>query len=187
MRPEGCYKYFAAAGSGYNFDAVEQACRAEGGHLASLHSAEEAAFAQRLCAPGDDRGGVACRVGLRYDEGEWTWSDHTAVDYWATSDGEPVGPPGNPSSPKCLVLAAQLHSEVGLQEWVDGTQGETCGNANRKVGFICKITGQCVWPPPRRRHSRTYRRLAARRFMPRPCFCCRRKSLVRWRGQAELR
>ena len=108
---------------------------AQGAHLASLHSREESDFVHSLCAPGDARGGVTCRIGLKHESG-WSWTDGTAVDYW-----DPGLPPSSPTDPQCLVMARAGKSDRNVQTYVDtaGIDGEdTCTSSYHKTNYICK-------------------------------------------------
>ena len=108
---------------------------AQGAHLASLHSKEESDFVHSLCAPGDARGGVTCRIGLKHESG-WSWTDGTAVDYW-----DPGLPPSSPTNPQCLVMARADDASTNVQTYVDtaGHDGEdTCTSSYHKTNYICK-------------------------------------------------
>ena len=70
-----------------SWDDARSACQASGGDLASIHSAEENAYAYGLTA------GVSTWLGLNdvAVDGNFVWSDGSAVDYlnWSGLPGAP--------------------------------------------------------------------------------------------------
>merc|ERR1711872_359061 len=68
-----CYKYFS---SSYYWSSSESECKAEGGHLASVHSLEEDQFLRTLTQYDFWLGGYPNKEG----DG-WNWSDRTEWDY----------------------------------------------------------------------------------------------------------
>ena len=64
------HRYKVVYADGYiDFDAVENRCEAEGGHLVTLNSDEEFAFVKKLFDPSYD----SCALGGEYIDGKWCW------------------------------------------------------------------------------------------------------------------
>ena len=70
------------------WDEAEKQCIDQGGHLASVHSAEENNFIRSLYT------GSAWIGGSNFEtEGKWVWSDGTEWDFEDWINGEPSGGP----------------------------------------------------------------------------------------------
>ncbi|VDO71258.1 unnamed protein product [Heligmosomoides polygyrus] len=113
------------------FDEAEKACKAQKGHLASIHSKEENDFIYGLAKKSlpkvnhDD----LCWIGLRKSSKGWTWTDGSSTNYtnWA---------PGQPNNVNKAENCAQLYNVDNFKspkKWNDYP-------CTKKVcGYVCKI------------------------------------------------
>ena len=76
-----CYKVFVTK---LRWQDAENHCQAEGGHLASVHSAEENSFVSGLDSDRMWLGGTDTTR-----EGRWKWSDGSAFSFTSWAWGEP--------------------------------------------------------------------------------------------------
>jgi hypothetical protein len=114
-----CYRFFEDQAT---WERAEDLCVVWGGHLASVHSAQENAFCQSLIT--DDVGGNFW-FGLTLVDGqEYRWTDGTPVDYefWESSRDPHAKTPEEQK---------QLQVEDGATEWSHQP-------AERELGYICK-------------------------------------------------
>jgi len=107
-----CYQFFGSFESWQN---SALSCQSLGGHLTSVHSAEEDTFIQSLT----NGGGKAYWIGGYSSPGGWVWSDQTQFDYPHLYDTD---------SGQCLF---QSTSHYG-----DGWSSHTCISS---FYYICKI------------------------------------------------
>ncbi|VDM77470.1 unnamed protein product [Strongylus vulgaris] len=105
-KTDSCYRRFVWA----NFENAEEVCVSNGGHLASIHSAEENTFVNDISESGMDYSddGSLTWIGLtqaNYPSSTvWTWTDGTPFDYknWA---------PGEPNNSKGVEHCVQIQSD----------------------------------------------------------------------------
>ncbi|XP_061134400.1 C-type mannose receptor 2-like [Syngnathus typhle] len=126
-----CYRYEK---TDKNFDNAEKFCRSREGHLASVHSEEEAQFVYD-----HSRTSQSVFVGLKKEEDDYEWSDGTTYDYnnWKNDtkgDCAFLNSVGELSASSCTTERPfvckrdqhgglpQLPSLVGQPRWTD-----TCG------------------------------------------------------------
>ena len=117
-----CYKA-VWNGGGISRNNAEQACTAEGGHLASIHDAKTNNFLLGLLK-------VRSYIGDVYENGQWTWTDGSAWDYdnWRA---------GDPKNPTVLKYAEFDYTLTGVWHNEDNTIGYD-------NGYICQreVTGK---------------------------------------------
>ena len=102
------------------WDAAEEQCKAQGGHLASVHSAEENVFVRNLFTGNAWIGGSDVEV-----EGNWVWTDGTEWDFEDWINGEPTGGPEH-----FLELRSK---DPGNKHWNDK-------KGSFELQFVCKKT-----------------------------------------------
>ena len=115
-----CFKY--GSDTHYATDA-EEACQAQGGHLASIHSREEQNFLMQTLNPEN-------RVWIGLHRGEnraFEWTDGSTLDFIYWMSGQPDG-----SSKNDYVFMDCLYSPV-LGEWNDLYYGQN-------YHYICQLT-----------------------------------------------
>ena len=90
LRPEGDFNVFT-----YTFHATKKSwndaqltCEADGGNLASIHSAEENEIIKNMIG-GYGNGRAHIGINDKQTEDTWTWSDGTAVGYTNWYPNEP--------------------------------------------------------------------------------------------------
>ncbi|KAK5969033.1 C-type lectin-1 [Trichostrongylus colubriformis] len=89
-KTDSCYKNFLWAKS---FHHAEEMCREFGGHLASIHSAEENTFMTNLVMTGYvvTKSNYHTWIGLIKEGRNWKWTDGSSVDYTNWFPGQPDG------------------------------------------------------------------------------------------------
>ena len=113
-----CYKLFSQT---LNWEAAEKHCQGEGGHLASVQSAEENNFLTGMTTEMHWLGATDIAF-----EGDWVWQDGTARVFTDWKAGQPDN---NNNNENCLMKNFQ-----GAQ-WNDGP----CIQKNIK-NVVCKLT-----------------------------------------------
>ncbi|XP_072017505.1 type-2 ice-structuring protein-like [Amphiura filiformis] len=117
-----CYQ---ATSSDISFDAAEDACQKQGGHLASIHSQGEQKFIEDLYNIADNYW-----IGLTdaLNEGTFVWTDDSTVDYknWGSRQ------PGDQATEQDCVMA--LHQSSGLWHDVPFDYSQQFGN----MAYVCK-------------------------------------------------
>uniref|UniRef100_A0AC34FF98 C-type lectin domain-containing protein n=1 Tax=Panagrolaimus sp. ES5 TaxID=591445 RepID=A0AC34FF98_9BILA len=73
---------------------AEENCQKENGHLASIHSNEEAEFISSILPMGTEQ----LWIGLSNHVGEWQWNDGTLYDYANWKEDPSIG------VPKCAIF-----------------------------------------------------------------------------------
>ena len=97
-------------------EACEDDCKIQGGQLASVHSTEENSFIYSLISRNT-------YIGLTRVAGTFEWTDETALDFSAWSQGEPNG------SGDCVITGG------GTRElWYDA-----CCDCGNHLDCMCKI------------------------------------------------
>ena len=132
------------------------ACRAQGGDLASIHSEAENAEAYALT------GGESTWLGLSdaEDEGHWTWSDGSPVDY-TPSAGEGFWTDSYDGDEDCAGFwYGHWQSDAGGM-WDDLGGRVSCG---KSLPYICLV--HVPSPPPARALQVRRRRRAPHRAAP---------------------
>jgi len=109
-----CFRYFSSRITWVN---AEEECVTLGGHLASVHSAQENMFLQSL-ASGDS----FWLGGYPTGEGDWVWSDLTDFDYLNDYDAISSG---------CLFQHQNSYS--------DGWSSTKCDTSGYAFFFVCKL------------------------------------------------
>ena len=79
-----CYKA-VWKGGGITRNDAQNDCAAEGGHLASIHDAKTNEFLTSLRK-------VRSYIGGLYENGQWTWTDGSAWDFYIWRAGDPKNP-----------------------------------------------------------------------------------------------
>uniref|UniRef100_A0AC35F8F0 C-type lectin domain-containing protein n=1 Tax=Panagrolaimus sp. PS1159 TaxID=55785 RepID=A0AC35F8F0_9BILA len=129
-----CYKVFANA----TWQDAENKCLADSGHLASIHSFEEAEFVADLAYwPGADvlDGLKQAWIGLYTEDNNthWQWTDGTPFDY-------PNWDPGNPDYPG-IENCVEIFLESYITNWKAGQFNNfPCSDVVSK--FVCKKSPQ---------------------------------------------
>jgi hypothetical protein len=129
---------------------AEQACRAEGGHLASIHSEADE---QRLAIPA----GTQVWIGLHSSgdertcsnrQGAWSWFDGTTPDFAWWGEAQPDNDGGDPTMPCSQACVAIGETVVGADgafsigsRWSD----EDCGT---RLHYVCGFGPDVPRPPP---------------------------------------
>ncbi|ELU11204.1 hypothetical protein CAPTEDRAFT_86677, partial [Capitella teleta] len=99
-----------------NFDEAEAYCRSlSGGHLASVHSADEWSFINRFLTENGNLGWVWFGLTDRVSEGSFQWTDGSPVGFTAWDAGEPNNQPGDGDS-------VFIKLQNGARVWKDGDQ-----------------------------------------------------------------
>merc|ERR1719206_1007540 len=93
-----CYKPFPEK---LTFDAAEDKCVSEGGHVSSIHSGEENAFVFEL------GGGTDLWIGAKWTGNEWEWEDKSSWGYTNWWFGEP----NDPNKEPCIALWTDRESK----------------------------------------------------------------------------
>ena len=114
-----CYQL---SGNKLNWEDAEKSCQGQGGHLASVHSAEQNNFLTGLTTERHWLGGIDVA-----NEGDWVWSDGTAWTFTDWKAGEPTNSGALGNNEDCLEK-----NYAGIQ-WND----EGCA---RQQTFVCQIT-----------------------------------------------
>ena len=103
------------------FDAAEDKCVSEGGHVSSIHSDEENAFVVQLGG-----GYTDMWVGAKWTENEWKWQDTSSWEYTNWWSGEPSDPDNEP----CIALWTGSESKWN-DDWCTSTYSFVCEKDQR--------------------------------------------------------
>jgi len=113
-----CYKPFQEM---MTFDAAEDKCVSEGGHVSSIHSDGENAFVVQLGG-----GYTDMWVGAKWTENEWKWQDTSSWEYTNWWSGEPSDPDNEP----CIALWTGSDSKW-YDDWCTSTYSFVCEKDQR--------------------------------------------------------
>jgi len=118
MFGSSCYKPFQEM---MTFDAAEDKCVSEGGHVSSIHSDEENAFVVQLGG-----GYTDMWVGAKWTENEWKWQDTSSWEYTNWWSGQP----DDPNTESCIALWTGSQSKWN-DDWCTSTYSFVCEKDQR--------------------------------------------------------
>ncbi|XP_022109148.1 macrophage mannose receptor 1-like [Acanthaster planci] len=129
LRGTDCYYISLLVQERRDWNQAEEYCHQKGGHLVSIHSADENNYILRLI--GDNLVGQSYWIGLREYavEGDYKWSDGSVVDYARWANNEPNDADG---------------SEQCVQMWAEGTWNDQ--NCGESLPFVCKKPKDATTP-----------------------------------------